>query len=248
MTISDKTRKLLWGRSGNRCAICKQELIVSATGKDSEAVVGDECHIISAQFDGPRHDPDYPKEKLDSYENLILLCRVHHKMVDDQASTFTADILRQRKNNHEIMISEKLSDQKKPKPGRIRRIKKNIPDYLIRVTTGKQLVDLIVGAYAISIDHDELTTQGEVDLIGGFLQNVSDYLDLLDFAPEPLERVESAYHLTELIKDVEDNGFYVFAARELQLLEGGIEDAPSNWPVAIVHVLRNDNKSIIFKP
>jgi hypothetical protein len=248
MTISDKTRKLLWGRSGNRCAICKQELIVSATDKDSEAVVGDECHIISAQLDGPRHDPDFPKEKLDSYENLMLLCRVHHKMIDDQATTFTTDILRQLKSNHEIMISEKLSDQKKPKPVRLRRIKKNIPDYLVRVTTGKQLVDLIAGAYAISIDHDEPNSQDEVDLIGGFLQNVSDYMDILDFASEPGERVESAFHLTELIKDVEEKGFFVFGARELQLLEGGIDDVPSNWPVAIVHVLRNDNKAIIFKP
>ena len=247
MTISDKTRKLLWGRSGNRCAICKQELIVSATDKDSEAVVGDECHIISAQLDGPRNDPGYPKEKLDSYGNLMLLCRVHHKMVDDQATTFSADILRQLKNNHELMISEKLSDHKKPKPVRISRIKKNIPDYLVRVTTGKQLADLVGGAYAISIDHDELNSQDEVDLISSFLQNVSDYMEILDFASEPSERVQSSFHLTEMITEVEEKGFFVFGARELQFLEGGIDDVPSNWPVAIVHVLRNDNKSIIFQ-
>jgi hypothetical protein len=247
MTISDKTRKLVWGRSGSRCAFCKQELIVSATDKDSEAVVGDECHIISAEVNGPRHDPSYPKEKLDSYENLLLLCRVHHKMVDDQATTFTAEILRQLKSNHEIMISEKLSDQKKPKPVRLRRIKKNIPEYLVRITTGKQLVDLITGAYAFSIDHDELTSQDEVDLVGSFFQNVSDYMDLLDVAAEPGERIQSSYHLTELIKDVEEKGFFVFGGREIQLLEGGVDDVPSNWPVAIVHVLRNDNKLIIFR-
>jgi hypothetical protein len=131
---------------------------------------------------------------------------------------------------------------------RVRRIKKNIPDYLVRVTTGKQLVDLIAGAYAISIDHDELNSQDEVDLIGGSLQNVSDYMDILDLAAEPSERVESAYNLTELIKDIEEKGFFVFGARELQLLEGGIDDVPSNLPVAIVHVLREGNKSIIFQP
>src|SRR3989304_10090300 len=193
MTISDKTRKLLWGRSGTRCAVCKQELIVSATDKDSEAVIGDECHIISAELNGPRHDASYPREKLDSYENLILLCRVHHKMVEDQPTTFTADILRQLKTNHEIMISEKLSDPKKPKPVRLRRIKKNIPDYLVRVTTGKQLVDLIAGSYAFSMDHDELNSQDEVDLIGSFFQDVSDWMDMLDPAAEPSDRGNSAY-------------------------------------------------------
>ena len=246
MTISDKTRKLLWGRSGNRCAFCKKELIVSATDKDSEAIVGDECHIISAEVNGPRYDSSYPQEKLDTYENLLLLCRVHHKMVDDQASTFTANILRQLKSNHEMMISEKLSDQSQPKPVRLRRIKKNIPDYLVRITTGKQLIDLISGAYAFSMDHDELNSDDEVDLIGCFFQNIGDYMDLIDEA-EPSERVSSSYHLTQLIKEVEEKGFFVFGGREIQLLEGGIQEVPSNWPIAIVHVLRNDNKAIIFR-
>lgn len=246
MAISDKNRKLLWGRSGNRCAICKQELMVSATDKDSEAVVGDECHIISPELNGPRHDPTYPAEKLHSYENLMLLCRVHHKMIDDQAATYTVDILRQMKNNHEIMVSERLSSDKKINPVRIRRIKKNIPNYLVRVSTGKQLLDLVSGTYAFSMDHDELNSQGEVDLIGSFLQNVSDWIDILDEA-EPGYRVEIAYNLTQSIKEMEESGFFVFGGREVQLLEGGIEDEPSNWPIAIVHVLRNDNKSIIFR-
>ena len=169
-SISDKTRKILWGRSGNRCAFCKHELIVNATDNDTEAIVGDECHIISPENHGPRYDPLYPQKKLDSYENLILLCRIHHKMVDDQASTYTSDILRQMKQNHEVMISEKLSDKQKPKPIRLRRAKENIPDYLVRLITGKQLIDLISGTYAFSMDHDELFSQDEVDIVGGFFQ------------------------------------------------------------------------------
>ena len=47
--ISDKTRKVLRGRSGNHCTICKHELVVEATPQDTESVVGDECHIISAK-------------------------------------------------------------------------------------------------------------------------------------------------------------------------------------------------------
>lgn len=247
MTITDKTRKLLWGRSGGRCAICKQELIVSATSEDSEAIVGDECHIISGETNGPRHDPSYPAEKIDSYENLVLLCRVHHKMADDQSSTFTTEILRQIKKNHEILVASKLLNNHKLKPVRLRRIKKNIPNFLVRVTTGKQLVDLISGTYAFSMDHDELSTEEEVNLIGGFFQELRDWMDIID-EMEPIDRVKGAYSLTQLIQEIEQNGFFVFAGREIQILEGGVSDDPSNWPVALVRILRNDNNEIIPLP
>jgi len=247
MTITDKTRKLLWGRSGSRCAICKQELIVSATSEDIEAIVGDECHIISGETNGPRHDPSYPAEKIDSYENLVLLCRVHHKMIDDQSSTFTTEILRQIKNHHEILVASKLSNNQKLKPVRLRRIKKNIPNFLVRVTTGKQLVDLISGTNALSMDHDELSTEEEVNLIGGFFQELRDWMDFID-EMEPIDRVKGAFSLTQLIQEIEQNGFFVFAGREIQILEGGVSDDPLNWPIALVRILRNDNNEIIPLP
>ncbi len=111
--ITDKTRKMLWGRSGNRCAVCQNELVVNATSVDDESIVGDECHIISSRPNGPRYDPSYPQEKLDAYENLILLCRVHHKTIDDQCESYTVDKLRQLKVNHERWVSEKLMDNSK---------------------------------------------------------------------------------------------------------------------------------------
>ena len=247
MTITDKTRKLLWGRSGSRCAICKQELIISATSEDNESIVGDECHIISGEINGPRYNPSYPEEKIDSYENLMILCRVHHKMVDDQPSTFTSEILLQIKNNHEISVAEMLSDKQKPKPVRLRRIKKNIPNFLIRITTGKQLIDLISGSYAFSMDHDELRTEEEANLIGMFFQELRDLMDIFD-EMEPIDRVNGTYSLTQLMKEVEQNGFFMFAGREIQILEGGVSDEPSNWPIALVRILRNDNNEIIPLP
>ena len=94
MSISDKTRKILWGMSGNRCAICKIKLVIDATDEDSESVVGDECHIISGAPAGPRYSSSFPLEKIDQEENLILLCKVHHKMIDDQHETYTGEIVK----------------------------------------------------------------------------------------------------------------------------------------------------------
>lgn len=242
MVISDKTRKVLWGRSGNRCAICKRELVIDATLQDDESVVGDECHIVSSRQNGPRYDSSYPQEKLDSCENLILLCRIHHKMVDDQEETYSADILRQMKSNHEVWVSGKLTDR--PKPVKIRRLSKNIPEFLSRFTTGKQVIDLVTSCIAFYINHDEPKSQREVDLIGEFLQNVQDWADIKDLL-EPSQRVNLAYSLTQSLQELEDAGFYVFGGREVQLIEGGIEPEPSNWPVGILNILRKDSKEII---
>ena len=115
--ITDRTRRILWGRSGNRCIFCRRELVVNATAADDESVVGDECHIISSHPNGPRYDPSYSVKKLHVCENLILLCRVHHKMIDDQCESYTVDILRQMKVNHDLWVSQKLTDSPKEVQG-----------------------------------------------------------------------------------------------------------------------------------
>ncbi|NGY93851.1 hypothetical protein F3K44_31270 [Bacillus megaterium] len=66
MPVSNKARKILWGRSANRCAICKKELVEQATARDDSSIVGEECHIISAKKNGPRYDSSFPTERLDS--------------------------------------------------------------------------------------------------------------------------------------------------------------------------------------
>lgn len=243
MQISDKTRKVLWGRSGNRCAICKHELVIDATRNDNESVVADECHIISARTTGPRYDVSFPSQKLDAHENLILLCRTHHKMVDDQTATFTTDILRQIKSNHEIWVSQQLAGSEKPQPVRLRRVKQNIPSILARLMTGKEVLDLVTNAMAYSFDHDELNSQGEVDLVGTFLEVAQDWGELSSDL-EAGRRVQIAYDLTKSLQEIEDAGFFVFGGREVQLLEGGDQSAPSSWPVAIMRVLRKDNPAI----
>ncbi|MFA5157514.1 MAG: HNH endonuclease [Candidatus Omnitrophota bacterium] len=245
MTIFDKTRKILWGRSGNRCAMCRKELVFEATAADDECVVGDECHIISPQPNGPRHDSSLKPQLFDAYENILLLCKVHHKLIDDQASTYTVDLLRRLKQNHEAWVSQTLSDVTKPKPVRIRRVAENIPSHLRRVASGKELLEIVSGTCAWQQDYDEPKTSEETDLIASFSQLVRDYGELdLD---EPAERIHAAANITTNLKVLEDAGFFVFAGIEKRILEGG-NGHPQNFPIAIVHILKQDNKSIITKP
>jgi hypothetical protein len=41
MAITSKTRKELWAKSGNRCAICKKELVNQISEDDGSFIIGD---------------------------------------------------------------------------------------------------------------------------------------------------------------------------------------------------------------
>lgn len=114
MNISDKDRKQLWAKSGNRCAICRQELFQSnENGTDFN--VGEECHIISKTPNGPRYMPNL--DNYDTYDNLILLCSVHHKEIDDKnnVSLYPPQRLYQIKEVHEKWVNETLDSKNQPK-------------------------------------------------------------------------------------------------------------------------------------
>ena len=81
---------------------------MDATTQDNESVIGEECHIISCQPNGPRHNPEFQIDKIDAYSNLILLCRIHHKIIDDHPEIYTAEFLFQLKAGHERWIKEAL--------------------------------------------------------------------------------------------------------------------------------------------
>jgi hypothetical protein len=109
MTISDRTRKLLWGRAGNRCSICRQELTISGVAGEKDSIVGEECHIVARETDGPRGVSDLTAQQRDEYENLLLLCNLHHKQIDDQVASFPVDRLKTIKLHHERWVRASLS-------------------------------------------------------------------------------------------------------------------------------------------
>ena len=54
MSISTKTRKLLWARFGNQCAYCRCPHVMAASQSSEDAAVGDECHIVARRAAGRR--------------------------------------------------------------------------------------------------------------------------------------------------------------------------------------------------
>jgi len=135
--------------------------------------------------------------------------------------------------------------QKVP-PMKVKRIKQNIPNYLTRLTSGREILNLVTGCAGGSLDNDELTTQEEVDLVGNFFQSIQDWCDL-GIDADPSTRVRFEFDLTQAVKDLEEAGFFVFGASEIRRLEGGVGD-PEPFPVSIIQVLRQTNPDIVSMP
>lgn len=114
MSISLKTHKMLWGKSGNRCAFpnCKIELVIDESETDNPSLIGQEAHIIARKKDGPRGNSELPIENRDYYDNLILMCSNHHKIIDDATSKYTIEILKDFKKEHENWVSDNLNIDK----------------------------------------------------------------------------------------------------------------------------------------
>ena len=98
--------KRLFAESGNLCAFpkCTHGII------DGSSMIGEVCHIKGANIGSARFDSTESNELLNSHKNLILLCRNHHKTIDDDEVSYTVDRLQQMKANHIKNSNSKISD------------------------------------------------------------------------------------------------------------------------------------------
>lgn len=76
--IPETVIKKLFGLSGNLCAFpnCSQKLILH------DAVIGEICHIEAVNKKGKRFNPKQTDKEKAGFDNLLLLCPNHHKVID----------------------------------------------------------------------------------------------------------------------------------------------------------------------
>jgi hypothetical protein len=109
----DKDIKLLWGLSAAHCAfpLCRRSLVLAETASDPVATIGEMAHIVAHAkgLRAPRVDPTFPDHLRDKYDNLLLLCDTHHKIVDVQPNTYTVIDLRGWKSDLEQHVAKRLA-------------------------------------------------------------------------------------------------------------------------------------------
>lgn len=88
----------LWLSSGNRCAFTScTEVIMDSEG----TLLGEVAHIRSPVPGGPRFDATRSNNQSRAFDNLLLLCAKHHKIVDTRVDEWPVERLEALKVDHE---------------------------------------------------------------------------------------------------------------------------------------------------
>jgi hypothetical protein len=105
-SYSQNTIKLLFGASGNQCAFpgCTNPVIAPGTPMSDAVVIAQICHIYAVSDNGPRGKSGLTAAERNAPENLILMCGHHHPLVDKQWETYSADLLKAWKRQHEAQF------------------------------------------------------------------------------------------------------------------------------------------------
>jgi hypothetical protein len=113
--ISEHTRKRLWTWADDRCAFpdCGARLLHPNEAGDEETIVGQECHIV-AQADHPSvarapsslGDEEKVRwadliENRHGFANLVLMCQIHARVIDDPAQNYSVAQVVAMKKAHE---------------------------------------------------------------------------------------------------------------------------------------------------
>lgn len=106
--ISQGTIKVLWGKSGGKCANCRGDIILE---KDESNFyhIAKQAHITGLNPGSARYDSDMTDEERNSVNNIILLCPTCHEIIDSDPEEYTVSKLKEIKKEYEEWFDERLT-------------------------------------------------------------------------------------------------------------------------------------------
>ena len=118
-----------------------------------------------------------------------------------------------------------------------------------RLPTGQAVVDIFQGTYWYRFSHEEPKSAEDVDFIASIVQNIQDWSEIwsdLDAGG----KVKATYSLTELQKEAEEHGLWIFGLRtktkfKLPQRDGTYQEVPGS--VSNIHIAyANSDKVIVL--
>ena len=100
---------LLWSKAAARCCFPDCKILLY----DNLELVGHAAHIIAHAESGPR-GRSAERFRVESYDNLILLCAHHHMTVDKNHNAYPPDTLKAWKAEHESWVKSMTEPKQIP--------------------------------------------------------------------------------------------------------------------------------------
>ena len=112
--IDKKLIPLLWGRAAGCCELCADS-VYEGTPLKLQGNYSNIAHINAASPRGPRYDENQSADERGSIDNLMLLCRDCHKLIDDNSDKYPASELRAKKAEREHAVASLMEGLKPEK-------------------------------------------------------------------------------------------------------------------------------------
>lgn len=184
-------------------------------------------------------------ERAWTQEHLAEVADISHRTIQRIEATSKASMESIRALANAFSIDS--SDLVRPSPnagvGLNPRAKADTLRLLARITSGADLFAIVGGAHAGSVENEELKSKAEVEVVGNFLQEMSDWGEMWNEL-ETIEKIQQTFEFTQRLKELDEAGFVVFGVREKRAVRVAGEII-SDWNVAVIRVLRSSNPVIV---
>jgi hypothetical protein len=227
-----EVKRELWVLSGNECAWrdCHQRLLAG-----DGAWIGKIAHIVGAEKGSARHDATWEPEQLRDVSNLVLLCGVHHDMIDhpDSRDQYPPDFLCEMKREHEA---------------RFRRAFQGFEEEFLNVTGANRVTpSATLGRFMPDADPDEragnaLAVNGIADYLATLTLGARQLLAFLVSLDRPIDIYELARHNGEAQPDRTGRLVQELESRRL----ARVEDYDWTWEMPNLVVLWTDASGSVF--
>lgn len=108
MPISQRTSKIVWGQCAAMCCICQKKLVIEVDSGVT-SLIGEVAHIVGEMRSAARGTSPLTLKERNDAENLLLLCRDHHKIIDDNPDSYSISYLHEIKTKHLNWIASSLA-------------------------------------------------------------------------------------------------------------------------------------------
>ncbi|MDD5503774.1 MAG: toll/interleukin-1 receptor domain-containing protein [Candidatus Omnitrophica bacterium] len=128
------------------------------------------------------------------------------------------------------------------KPGIIEAWQKRIT-VMPRLTTGREVIDVVTSCHFSYSFNDEPNNDAEIDLVGGFLQELRDWCDIWDDIDIP-GQMKATSRVSDMVGELETSGWTIYGSKMKGRRKlAGVE---SEWKWYAIAVIRGQPEEVMF--